>query len=159
MVKVKRMLELLAGEAGFLLDNKVQEALQRMSPQDASMAQAESLLLALGVTDEAQLQALVNYFLKEVGRKRDRDKAGACFPSCHLPLLSSPLLSFRAQVPAPFQQEGEEGGLSSPTSPHDEEDEDEEVRRPVRRRCPYSLGHGMHDDVCMYGWMGLFSVR
>lgn len=77
-VKVKRMLELLAGEAGFLLDNKVQEALEHMSPEDASMAQAEGLLRALGVTDEAQLQALVNYFLKEV--QRGVGWGEACFP-------------------------------------------------------------------------------
>ena len=42
------------------------EALGSMPTEAAEMAQAESLLRALGITNESELNALLTYFLRDV---------------------------------------------------------------------------------------------
>ena len=64
---IKAMLELLASEAGFLLDPKVKEALDALPPDEAELAQAESMLRALGVRDEADVAALTRFFFPPGG--------------------------------------------------------------------------------------------
>jgi D-mannonate dehydratase len=44
----------------------VREALSSLPPEEASLAQAESLLRALSVTDEGALQTLLTYFMRDV---------------------------------------------------------------------------------------------
>lgn len=63
--KMKNALELLASEAGFLLDPKVKEAFAGMMVQDAEIATAESMLRVLGVSNEQELHELIRYFSKE----------------------------------------------------------------------------------------------
>lgn len=46
------MLEILADEAGFLLDKRLRNSLEQMPPEDAQLQKAELLLQALGVQEE-----------------------------------------------------------------------------------------------------------
>ncbi|EGB04460.1 hypothetical protein AURANDRAFT_32588 [Aureococcus anophagefferens] len=62
---LKAMLELLSQEAGFLVESKVREAIARLSPEEAELAQAESMLRALGVADEDDVALLVSHFFSE----------------------------------------------------------------------------------------------
>jgi len=80
------MLELLAAEAGFLVDAKIKEALKQMTPEEADIAQAESMLRALGISGEAELQSLLTYFIKEVstsykGKIQPRECLIFCLPA------------------------------------------------------------------------------
>jgi dynein regulatory complex protein 1 len=65
--RVKVMLELLAEGAGFLVEPKVREALASLPEGLAQLTQAESLLRALGVSNEAELRTLLGYFVREPG--------------------------------------------------------------------------------------------
>merc|ERR1711988_1302801 len=60
--KMKLMLEILADEAGFLLDKRIRKSLEEMPPEDAQLQKAEMLLNALGVQEESEVKALVDYF-------------------------------------------------------------------------------------------------
>jgi len=60
--KMKAMMQLLVSEAGFLVDTKVKEALDSFLPEESELAQAESLLRALGVEHENDVEALLSYF-------------------------------------------------------------------------------------------------
>lgn len=74
--KVRMMLELLASEAGFLVDAKVQSALPGMSAEEQSVMKADSILRSLGVTTEEDVAKLMTYFYKEegpVGSELDSD--------------------------------------------------------------------------------------
>lgn len=71
--KLKAMLELLAEEAGFLVDPKVKEALETMAPEEAELSRAESMLRALGVCDDRDVAALVAKFFVQPTRKRHDD--------------------------------------------------------------------------------------
>ncbi|KAJ1446860.1 sperm tail-domain-containing protein [Pelagophyceae sp. CCMP2097] len=75
--KLKAMLELLASEAGFLVEGKVREALDKLSPEEAELAQAESMLRALGVQDEADVAALVGHFFTEADADDEDESASA----------------------------------------------------------------------------------
>jgi hypothetical protein len=64
--KIRSIVSLISEEAGFLLDQNVTEAIDKLDDAAASMAQAEALLKALGVESEEDLAALSNYFFVEV---------------------------------------------------------------------------------------------
>ncbi|GMI56192.1 hypothetical protein TeGR_g5314, partial [Tetraparma gracilis] len=66
--KIRSIVSLISEEAGFLLDQNVTEAIDKLDDAAASMAQAEALLKALGVESEEDLAALSNYFFVEVER-------------------------------------------------------------------------------------------
>merc|ERR1711988_1824715 len=54
--------QLLVAEAGFLVDDKVKAALESLPPEEGDLARAESLLRALGVDNEHDVKALLEYF-------------------------------------------------------------------------------------------------
>jgi dynein regulatory complex protein 1 len=60
--KMRAMLQLLVDEAHFLVDSKVTSSLSELSGEEGSLIQAESMLRALGVDDEADVQSLVHFF-------------------------------------------------------------------------------------------------
>lgn len=55
-------MRLLLSEAQFLVDTKVKEALATLPEGEAELAQVESMLRALGVESEAEVDALLAYF-------------------------------------------------------------------------------------------------
>lgn len=63
--RVKAVLNLLATEAGFLLNPEVQASLDSLTPDEVELRTAESLLKSLGVKTEEKLTTLVNYFFKD----------------------------------------------------------------------------------------------
>jgi len=65
--KVKKMLSMLASEAGFLVDAKVKKALHDMDEDKAAVVRADSLLKALGVETQADVEKLLAYFFSDVG--------------------------------------------------------------------------------------------
>jgi len=64
--KVKKMLAMLASEAGFLVDAKVKKALDDMDEDKAAVVRADSLLKALGVETQNDVEKLLAYFFSEV---------------------------------------------------------------------------------------------
>jgi dynein regulatory complex protein 1 len=69
--KIRSIVSLVAEEAGFILDKGVKAAIDSLPPADASLAQAQALLQALGVESEADVAALSKYFFVEVKREKD----------------------------------------------------------------------------------------
>jgi dynein regulatory complex protein 1 len=63
--KLKACLELLSSEAGFLVEKKVRDALDELPEDEAELAQAESLLRALGARDDADISLLVSKFFSD----------------------------------------------------------------------------------------------
>ena len=63
--KLKACLELLSAEAGFLVEKKVRDALDELPDDEAELAQAESLLRALGARDDADISLLVSKFFSD----------------------------------------------------------------------------------------------
>ena len=70
--KLRGMIELLCCEAGFLIEPKVKEALAKLTPEEAELAQAESLLRALGVNDDRDVAQLMNHFFVADTRKKKK---------------------------------------------------------------------------------------
>mmetsp|Transcript_26278 Transcript_26278/g.34173 ORF Transcript_26278/g.34173 Transcript_26278/m.34173 type:complete len:756 (-) Transcript_26278:1528-3795(-) len=60
--KMHAMMLLLVDEAQFLVDTKVKEALVSMSKEEGELAQAESMLKALGCENESDMNALLEFF-------------------------------------------------------------------------------------------------
>ena len=60
--KMRAMMQLLVAEAGFLVDDEVKTALESLPPEESDLAQAESMLRALGVENEQDVKALLEYF-------------------------------------------------------------------------------------------------
>ena len=56
---------LLSAEAGFLVEKKVRDALDELPEDEAELAQAESLLRALGARDDADISLLVSKFFSD----------------------------------------------------------------------------------------------
>jgi dynein regulatry complex protein 1 len=65
--RIRGMLQLLASEAGFLVNAEVQESLDNisMSVEDANISRAESMLKALGVQNQQRLDTLLSFFFKD----------------------------------------------------------------------------------------------
>ena len=65
--KLRQVIMMISEEAGFLVDENVKKAIESM-PEGAntSLAQAESLLKALGVSSEEDVVALTNHFFIDV---------------------------------------------------------------------------------------------
>ena len=64
--KVKVMLELLCEEATFLVDPKLKEQLAGMDKEKASVLRADSILKALCVENESDIQSLLAHFFEKV---------------------------------------------------------------------------------------------
>ena len=64
--KIRSIVSLVAEEAGFILDKGVKAAIDSLPPADASLAQAQALLQALGVDSEEDISALSKYFFVDV---------------------------------------------------------------------------------------------
>lgn len=64
--RVRRMLEMLCKEAGFLVPTKVKEKLARMNEDDQQreVLQSDAILKALNVEDKAGVEALLKYFFE-----------------------------------------------------------------------------------------------
>ena len=71
--KVKSMLELLCREAGFLVDSKVRQSIESMTEDDAKVLKAESIIDALGITNEGDLEQLLSYFFSSTKEEDDKD--------------------------------------------------------------------------------------
>lgn len=65
--RIRGMLQLLASEAGFLVNAEVQQSLENMSvsAEDANLSRAESMLKALGVKNQQRLDTLLSFFFKD----------------------------------------------------------------------------------------------
>ena len=77
--KIRSIVSLISEEAGFILDSSVKSALESLPPADASLAEAEALLTALGVENEDDIATLSNYFFVDVKREKnvlDDDEGG-----------------------------------------------------------------------------------
>ena len=72
--KLRAMIELLCFEAGFLIEPKVKEALAKLKPEEAEVAQAESLLRALGVKDDRDVASLMDHFFIAEAKKNHKNK-------------------------------------------------------------------------------------
>jgi len=60
--KMKAMMALLVDEGKFLVDSRVKEGLALLSEGESELAQAESMLKALGVESEAEVHSLLEFF-------------------------------------------------------------------------------------------------
>jgi dynein regulatory complex protein 1 len=74
--KVKVMLKLLAQEAGFLIDGSTREKLDLMSKAESSVAKADSILKALGIENEKDVERLLTYFFENVYDNDGSDDEG-----------------------------------------------------------------------------------
>jgi dynein regulatory complex protein 1 len=74
--KMFAMMRLLVDEAQFLVDGRVQAALAAMPREDVQLAQAESMLRALGVENEGQVASLLAYFFPQGDGDDDDDDEG-----------------------------------------------------------------------------------
>eukprot|EP01041_Mallomonas_annulata_P003995 gene3995-7959_t len=63
--RIRAVLQLLSTEAGFLLNAQVQQALEELHDEEATLARAENLLRALGIRSEDRMRGLVSYFFKD----------------------------------------------------------------------------------------------
>jgi dynein regulatory complex protein 1 len=72
--KVKKMLSMLASEAGFLVDAKVRNALEEMDDEKAAVVRADSLLKALGVETQGDVEKLLTYFFSEYDMPEHEDE-------------------------------------------------------------------------------------
>eukprot|EP00943_MAST-04B_sp_MAST-4B-sp1_P007427 g7427.t1 len=64
--KVKIMLQLLAQEAGFLIDAETREKLEQLSKADQKVAKADSILKALSIENEKDIEKLLSYFFTKI---------------------------------------------------------------------------------------------
>ncbi|CAN0205582.1 unnamed protein product, partial [Ectocarpus fasciculatus] len=60
--RVKAVLRLLSQEAGFLVDPGVKDALDAMTTDEAQLVSAVSMLKALGVEEQSDIEELMRYF-------------------------------------------------------------------------------------------------
>ncbi|CAN0227750.1 unnamed protein product, partial [Ectocarpus sp. 13 AM-2016] len=60
--RVKAVLRLLSQEAGFLVDPGVKDALDAMTTDEAHLVSAVSMLKALGVEEQSDIEELMRYF-------------------------------------------------------------------------------------------------
>jgi len=74
--KMSAMMRLLVDEAQFLVDGRVKEALSAMSSEEGHLAQAESMLRALGVESDSEIASLLAYFFPEGEGEEDADIDG-----------------------------------------------------------------------------------
>jgi len=70
-MKVKAMLEMLASEAGFIVEASVQEALKALGEDEKKVGRADTILKALGVANEADVTALMGYFFADSAAASD----------------------------------------------------------------------------------------
>ena len=67
--RVKRMLQLLSAEAGFLVDAKVRQAIDQLGTgaraEEAAVLKADSILKALGGEGEGDVDMLLSYFFRD----------------------------------------------------------------------------------------------
>lgn len=64
-VRIRGMLQLLADQAGFLMNTEVQNVIETIPESDINLGRAESMLKTLGVKNEESLSKLSKYFFKE----------------------------------------------------------------------------------------------
>lgn len=62
---IKRMLELLCNEAGFLVEGKIQKLLDSLSPDEQNLLKIDSILKVLGVEGAADVEKLLSFFLAD----------------------------------------------------------------------------------------------
>ena len=62
---IKRMLELLCNEAGFLVEGKIQKLLEPLPPDEQNLLKIDSILKVLGVEGAVDVEKLLSYFLAD----------------------------------------------------------------------------------------------
>jgi len=62
---IKRMLELLCNEAGFLVEGKIQKLLEPLPPDEQNLLKIDSILKVLGVEGATDVEKLLSYFLAD----------------------------------------------------------------------------------------------
>ena len=73
---IKRVLELLCEEAGFLLDDKLTRLVAPLVKEEQMMMKLDSMFKSLGVHTEEDIQHLVGYFVHEEEEKRGGEEEG-----------------------------------------------------------------------------------
>jgi len=63
--RVRAVLKILSSEAGFLVNQDIQESIRNLPDEDAELSKAEALLRALGVKNEDRLRSLISYFFTD----------------------------------------------------------------------------------------------
>lgn len=61
--KLKLMIEMLCREAGFLIEPSVRQAMASLPQEESELVQADSILRALGITQESEIETLVRYVI------------------------------------------------------------------------------------------------
>eukprot|EP00736_Rhodelphis_marinus_P014422 Rmarinus@m.9693 len=64
---VKKMLEMLCDEAGFLVEGKVRQILDTLPKEEQNVLKVDSILKGLGVRTAEDVEMLLRYFMKESG--------------------------------------------------------------------------------------------
>ncbi|CAM9689132.1 unnamed protein product [Ascophyllum nodosum] len=75
--RVKAVLKLLSQEAGFLVDPEVKEALDTMTTDEAQLVSAVSMLNALGVEKQPDIEELMRYFFSSDDIEADTEDVPA----------------------------------------------------------------------------------
>ncbi|DAZ93719.1 TPA: hypothetical protein N0F65_009645 [Lagenidium giganteum] len=96
--KLKHMLKMLAGEAGFLVNGNVQQALENLPDDEAELVKADMILRALGVDNEEDMERLLGCFFQdpradvpiEYGNSSGKDGAPQLAPTTKWGLLVQP---------------------------------------------------------------------
>ncbi len=68
-VKVRHMLEMLCSEAGFLIEPSVRRELESMEHEERSILEADSILKALNVDTEDEVNRMLTYFFTPVSEE------------------------------------------------------------------------------------------
>ncbi|NWI92411.1 DRC1 protein, partial [Pitta sordida] len=77
---IRRLLELLRDESGFLTGKKLLEPLQVLEGQENKLLELQSILEVLGIEDEQDLLQLVDFFLKHKSREVTESQLPGFFP-------------------------------------------------------------------------------
>ena len=70
-VKVRHMLEMLSSEAGFLIEPSVRKNLDLMDSEEAAILEADTILKALNVDTEDDVNKLLGYFFVEADEEEE----------------------------------------------------------------------------------------
>ncbi|KAJ3042074.1 hypothetical protein HDV00_008155 [Rhizophlyctis rosea] len=100
---MKRVMELLCNEAGFLVEDKLQKLLAPLHRDEQSLMKLDSIFKALGVESVEDIEKLATYFIarepkeKDQGKKKedekDKEKETVDIPTTTPNILSLPSLS------------------------------------------------------------------
>ncbi|XP_069478007.1 dynein regulatory complex protein 1-like [Ambystoma mexicanum] len=73
---VKRILEILSDESGFLIESKLRKLLAPLQKDEGSLMKLEAVFVALGIDSEGDVYNLVDFFLKYQAEHQSPDQNG-----------------------------------------------------------------------------------